>query len=74
MHVPANIVSLAAHDQAALGVDFIADQSVNHVNARFLELPGPFDVVGFVEPRAQFHNRSYLLAVLHSIDERIHNT
>ena len=65
--VAADVVAFAPHDQAALGVDLVADQAVDHMHAGFLQLARPLDVVGLVEARAQFHHGGHLLAVLHRV-------
>ena len=67
MNVAADVMLFAPHDEADLGVNFVADQAVNDVHAGFLELPRPLDVVGFIEARAQFHHGGDLLAVLHRV-------
>ena len=48
-----------------LGVDLVADQAIDDVHARLLELARPLDVVGLVKPRPQLHHRRHLLAVAH---------
>ena len=60
----------APHHQAALGVDLVAHQAINHVHARLLKLPRPLDVVGLVEPRAQLDHRRHLFAVPHRVLQR----
>ena len=53
MHVTPDQPGFGANHQGDLGVDLIADEPVNNVDAGFLELPRPLDVISLVEPRAQ---------------------
>ena len=69
MDVTPDELAFAADDHAALGVDFVADQSVNDVHAVFLEQPRPLNVVGFVEARPQFHDRRDLFALARGVFE-----
>ncbi len=49
------------------------DDAINDVRARFLEPAGPLDIGGFVETRAQFHQRRDLLARTGRVHERFHD-
>jgi hypothetical protein len=44
-------------------MNLVADQPIDHMHAVGLEFFGPLDVVGLVEPRAQFDHGGDLLAV-----------
>ncbi len=50
-------------DQADLGVHLVVLESVNHGAAGVFQPLGHADVVGFIEPRPQLHERQDLLAV-----------
>ena len=58
------LMAFAADDQADLGVDFVTDQSIDDMDAGFLQVPRPLDVIGLVKARAQFHHRGHLFAVV----------
>ena len=63
VHVAADAVVLAAHHQRRLAVGLEADDSVDDVNAGFLEHAGLVDVVFLVEPGLQLDECRHLLAV-----------
>src|SRR5262245_24357415 len=63
MHITANVVPFAPHNQTTLSVDFVTDETVNDMDPRFFKLACPKDVIGFVESRSQFDNGSDLFAV-----------
>ena len=66
-------LGLAAHDEAALAMNLVADHAVDHVHARLLKLARPVDVVGLVKARLEFDQRRHLLAVARGLDERAHD-
>ena len=68
MHIAPDLPGLGADDERDLRMDFIADQPIDHMHALLLQLSRPLDVVGLVEPRAQFHHGRHLLAVV----DRLH--
>jgi hypothetical protein len=60
----------AADDEAAFAMGFVADEAVDDVDAGFLHLARPVDVVGFVEAGFQFDERGDLFAVERRVHER----
>ena len=64
MHVPADTVRLAPHDEGGLAVRLQAHDTVDHVDSRPLEGARPRDVVLFIHPRFEFHERGHFLPVL----------
>ena len=48
--VPVYPLALPAHDQAGLAVDLDARYAVDDMSPRLLQLPGPLDIRGLVEP------------------------
>ena len=70
MQVASDAVLVLAHDQRHLRVNFVTHQPVHHVHAGLFQLPGPFYIVRFVEPRAQFNYVGHLLAVPYRLHER----
>ena len=70
VHVAADMMALPPHHQAALGVNLVAHQPIDHVHARLLKLPRPEDVVRLVEPRPQLHHRRHLFAVADRVLQR----
>ena len=48
--VPVYSLALPAHDQAGLAVDLDARYAVDDMGPRLLQLPGPLDIRGLVEP------------------------
>jgi len=73
MEVAADAVFVPAYDQAHLRVDFVTDQSIDNVDAGFLQLTRPLDVVGFVKARAQFHHGGDLFSVLNGVHQGAHD-
>ena len=73
VNITADFVPLAADHQGALGVNFVADQTINHMDAVFLQLPRPLDVVRLVKPGAEFDHHGDLLAVVHRAHQRAEN-
>ncbi len=71
--VAADRVALLAHHEAGLAVRLEADQAVDDVHARALQLTRPADVRLLVEPRLDLHQRDDLLArrrgVLECVDD-----
>ena len=51
-----------------------ADQAVKHVDARFLELSGPENVIGFIKAGAQFDNYGHLFPVFDRVHEGADNS
>ena len=68
--VAADAVVLAAHDQRRLAVGLEADDSVDDVDAGFLEHAGLVDVVFLVEPGLELDQRGDLLAVFGGAGQR----
>ncbi len=69
MDVAADAVGIAAHDEAHLGVDLVADEAIDDVDAGFLKLARPLDIIGFVKAGAKLDDGGYLLAVLDGLHE-----
>ncbi len=63
VEVAADAVGVAPDDERDLGVDFIADEAIDHVDAVILQFAGPFDVIGFIEAGAEFDYGGDLFAV-----------
>ncbi len=71
MHVAADTVAFAAHDEHDLGVRLEADEPVHHVHALALEGLGPADVALFVEARLELEEDGHLLAVGGGLHQRV---
>src|SRR5882672_5985729 len=69
MHVPAELVSLAAYDERRLGVNLEIRESVDDVDAGLLERARPADVSILVETRLQLNQRHALLPLLCRFDQ-----
>ena len=74
MNVAANFKPFATQHQAELGVDFVTHQPIDNIHTGLFQFPGPLDVIGLVESRAQLHNRGHLLAIASRFNERIHDS
>ena len=73
MDVAAQSAALAPDHQAALAVGLVADEPVHDMHAGFLQLTGPVDVVGLVEPRLELDQRGDLLAVHRGVHQGAHD-
>ena len=73
MTVAAKIGTFLADNQRELAVSLEANDSVNHVNARRLELASPSDVVLLIESGFDFNQSQNLLASLGGINQCINN-
>src|SRR5262245_1184825 len=73
MHVSSQSVSFLPDDQSYLGVCFQADDSVNHVSARFLQPTRPQNVVLLIEACLQFDEHCNLFPTLCCFDQSTHN-
>ena len=62
MQVVAQLVLIAANDHQHFAMSFQTHQAVDHVDAGFLELPRPVDVVGLVEASPKLDQDGDLLA------------
>ena len=60
-----------ARDAADLRMHLVVAEAIDHLAAGLLEALRPFDVVAFVEPRAQLEQRRDLLAGFRRSDERL---
>ena len=65
------IVRLAAHDERDLAVRLESDDAVNNVHASLFQPLRPFYVVLFVKARLDLDNRSHLLALFASFNQRL---
>ena len=70
VHVVADAVALAAHDEDALGVRLQRRQAVDDVHARLLQRAAPGDVRPLVEARLDLDQAHGLLAALGGADQR----
>ena len=61
------------HHKGTLGVNLHPDHSVDDMDPGLLHLPGPLDIVGFIEPGLQFDQGRHLFAVLGGLDQRGHD-
>ena len=73
MAVAAESGAFLTNDQGELAVGLEANDSVNHVNTRRLELASPSDVVLLIESGFDFNQSQNLLAGLCGINQRINN-
>ncbi len=73
VRVAAQCVALLADHQGELGVRLEADQPVDDVAARLLQLAGPLDVGLLVEARLDLDQHQDLLAGLGRVDQRVHD-
>ena len=73
MDIATEPVVIPPDDQTHLGVHLVAHHAIDHMDAGFLEAPGPGDVVGLVESRLQLHHHGDLLAVLHRVHQSTHD-
>ena len=71
VHVAADALAFAAHDEHDLGVRLEADEPVHHVHALALEGLGPADVALFVEARLELEEDGHLLAVGGGLHQRV---
>ena len=70
VHIAAEDVALASHDERHLRVDLEVREAVHHVDARLLHLARPFDVPPLVEPGLQLDEAHRLLPLLCAVDQR----
>ena len=73
VHVAHELARLAAHDERHLRVRLVADDTVHHVRADFLEARRPVDVRLLVEARHELDDHGDLLAGARRVDERLHD-
>jgi len=71
MEVGAEMVFLPADDEEHLAMGFQADEAIDHVNAGFLHLFGPGDVVGFIKAGLEFNKNGHLFFVVSGGDQSI---
>ncbi|MDQ0775695.1 hypothetical protein QF026_004161 [Streptomyces aurantiacus] len=69
--VAAEGLALLAYDEGQLAVGLEADEAVDDVAARLLQLLGPLDVGLFVEAGLDLDQDQYLLAGFGGLDERV---
>ena len=69
MHIAADSVLLPAHHKGNLAVCLKAQQTVDHMTARFLQHLRPHDIVFLVKPGFQLHQHGHLLAVLRRLGQ-----
>ena len=73
VHVPADAIGLAAHDECRLGVRLQPRHAVHHMHAVILQRASPRDVVRLVETRLQLDQHDHLLAPFRRLDQRAHD-
>jgi hypothetical protein len=73
VHIAADAIPFAAHDEQKLGVDLEAHQPIDHVHARLLQGAGPSDVVLLVKARLELHQHGHLFAVFACLHQRGHD-
>jgi hypothetical protein len=71
MHVAAQLAAFAAHYQQHLGVGLVADHSVYHLHAGFLQPIREADIGLLVEARAQLDHHGDVLAVARGADQAL---
>ena len=73
MHVMAQMIGIAPHDEERFAVRLQTNHAVNDMRAGFFQLARPLNVGRFIETRAQFHQRGHLLAGIGGVNERFDN-
>src|SRR5206468_2841745 len=71
MDILPEAIGIASYYEQRFAVRFQSDHAIDDVGPGFLELPGPANIGGFIEPRAQFHQSGDLLAVVGGLDQRL---
>ena len=71
MHIPANAVGLAPHDQRKLRVRLQRRRTIRDMHAETLQAARPADVVRLVEARLELDEHRDLLTTLRRFDQCI---
>ena len=68
-----HLIALLAGDDQQLGMHLILSKPIGQIDPRFLQPPGPDDIIFLIEPGAQFNDDMDLLAVFSGLDECRHH-